>query len=150
MLHRWARARSSNRSPPKKKSGEIEEAILSAAKDLFLDVGDEATSMEAVAQAAGVSKRTLYARHSTKEALMEAVLEDRVQRWSNEANARGFATGGREAFVPEGALLNVGWRFYQGDIVAPPRKEQSASYVAANASGARGARRSATKWCGAR
>lgn len=74
--------------PPKKKSGEIEEAILSAATGLFLDVGYEATSMEAVAQAAGVSKRTLYARHSTKEALMKSVVEDRVQRWSNEASAR--------------------------------------------------------------
>lgn len=40
---------------------------------------------------------------------------------------------------PEGASLNVGWRFYPGDIIAPPLKEQSASYVAAKAGGARGA-----------
>ena len=73
--------------PPNKKAGEIDEAILTAARDLFLSVGYEATSMEAVAQAAGVSKRTLYARHSTKEALMKSVVEDRVQRWSSEASA---------------------------------------------------------------
>lgn len=73
--------------PPNKKAGQIDEAILSAARDLFLSAGYEATSMEAVAQAAGVSKRTLYARHSTKEALMKSVVEDRVQRWSTEASA---------------------------------------------------------------
>jgi TetR/AcrR family transcriptional regulator, mexJK operon transcriptional repressor len=72
--------------PPNKKAGQIDEAILSAARDLFLSVGYEATTMEAVAQGAGVSKRTLYARHSTKEALMKAVVEDRVRRWSNEAS----------------------------------------------------------------
>ncbi len=43
------------------------------------------------------------------------------------------------AFEPEGASLNLGWRFYQGDIVAPSIKEQSAAYVAAKAGGARGA-----------
>jgi TetR/AcrR family transcriptional regulator, mexJK operon transcriptional repressor len=74
--------------PPKKKAGEIEEAIFSAAKELFLSVGYEATSMEAVAQAAGVSKRTLYIRHSTKEALIKSVVEDRIRTWSDEASSR--------------------------------------------------------------
>lgn len=74
--------------PPSKRAGEIEQVILSAAKDLFLSVGYEATSMEAVAQTAGVSKRTLYIRHSTKEALIKAVVEDRIRSWSNEASAR--------------------------------------------------------------
>ena len=74
--------------PPTKKAGEIEEAILSAAKEMFLSLGYEATSMEAVAQAAGVSKRTLYIRHSTKEALIKSVVEDRIRTWSNEASAR--------------------------------------------------------------
>ncbi|HWV13041.1 MAG TPA: TetR/AcrR family transcriptional regulator [Sphingobium sp.] len=73
--------------PPNKKAGQIDEAILTAARDLFLSAGYEATSMEAVAQLAGVSKRTLYARHSTKEALMKAVVEDRVERWSKDASA---------------------------------------------------------------
>ncbi|KFG89521.1 Glycosyl hydrolases family 2, sugar binding domain protein [Sphingobium herbicidovorans NBRC 16415] len=43
------------------------------------------------------------------------------------------------AFAPEGASLNVGWRFQKGDIVPPPLKEQSATYVASKAGGARGA-----------
>ncbi|WP_449469161.1 TetR/AcrR family transcriptional regulator [Sphingobium chungangianum] len=78
--------------PPNKQAGEIEEAILSAAKELFLSVGYETTSMEAVAQAAGVSKRTLYIRHSTKDALMRAVVEDRVRTWSDEASRRNSDT----------------------------------------------------------
>jgi hypothetical protein len=44
------------------------------------------------------------------------------------------------AAVPEGgASLNVGWRFYRGDIVPPPLLHHSHSYVAAKAGGARGA-----------
>lgn len=74
--------------PPSKHSGEIEEAILVAAKDLFLSIGYEATSMEAVAQTAGVSKRTLYTRHSSKEELMKAVVGKWVRQWADEATAR--------------------------------------------------------------
>ncbi|WP_230461431.1 TetR/AcrR family transcriptional regulator [Sphingobium sp. CAP-1] len=44
--------------------------------------------MEAVASAAAVSKRTLYQRHSTKEELMQAVVEDRVRTWADDATAR--------------------------------------------------------------
>lgn len=37
------------------------------------------------------------------------------------------------------ASLNAGWRFHPGDIVPPPLRQQSESYVAAKAGGARGA-----------
>jgi AcrR family transcriptional regulator len=74
--------------PPKKRSGEIEQGILAAAKTLFLNLGYEATSMEAVASAAEVSKRTLYARHATKDELMKAVVLDRVRNWADDATAR--------------------------------------------------------------
>ena len=40
---------------------------------------------------------------------------------------------------PGAASLNVGWRFHQGDVVTPPLRTHSASYVAAKAGGARGA-----------
>ncbi|WP_230461433.1 glycoside hydrolase family 2 TIM barrel-domain containing protein [Sphingobium sp. CAP-1] len=39
----------------------------------------------------------------------------------------------------EGASLNIGWRFYKGDIVSPPILHHSVAYVAAKAGGARGA-----------
>ncbi len=52
------------------------EAILNAAEELFLRDGFDATSMDAIAAAAGVSKRTIYNHFGTKEALFEAYLTE--------------------------------------------------------------------------
>lgn len=66
----------------------ITPAILAAAREHFLSVGFDATPMEAVAAAAGVSKNTLYSRYPTKTALLHAVVEDRMVAWQAEADAR--------------------------------------------------------------
>ena len=50
-------------------------AILDAAARLFLVQGFGATSMHAVAAAAGISKRTLYIHFRTKHALFAAVIQ---------------------------------------------------------------------------
>lgn len=44
--------------------------------------------MEAAALAAGISKRTLYLRYGSKEALLKGVVEARVASWSAAASAR--------------------------------------------------------------
>ncbi len=49
--------------------------ILYAAKDVFLELGFERTSMEVVAERAETSKRTLYAHFQNKETLYFAVVE---------------------------------------------------------------------------
>ena len=49
-------------------------AILAAAKPIFLRQGLEATSLEAVAAAAGVSKVTVYGHFGDKAGLFEAVV----------------------------------------------------------------------------
>ncbi len=49
-------------------------AIMQAAAELFMVDGYAAVSMDAVAKAAGVSKATLYAHFSGKEALFEAIV----------------------------------------------------------------------------
>jgi AcrR family transcriptional regulator len=67
-------------------AGAIEEAILAAATKLFLTKGYDGTSMEAVALVAGISKRTLYLRYGSKEALMKGVVEDRVASWAVAAS----------------------------------------------------------------
>lgn len=46
--------------------------MLDAAKRLFIEYGFGATSMDAIAQAAGVSKATVYAHHDSKQALFAA------------------------------------------------------------------------------
>lgn len=51
-------------------------AIVAAAKRLFLGQGYGATSMDAVARDAPVSKRTLYNHFPSKEALFTAVVKD--------------------------------------------------------------------------
>ncbi|TCS14939.1 TetR/AcrR family transcriptional regulator [Caulobacter sp. BK020] len=74
--------------PTLARSEAINADILNAARDHFLSLGFEATPMESVAVAAGISKGTLYSRYPTKEALLQAVVADRLQAWSAEADAR--------------------------------------------------------------
>jgi TetR/AcrR family transcriptional regulator, mexJK operon transcriptional repressor len=49
--------------------------ILSAARDLFLEHGLTAVSMDAIADRAGVSKATVYSHFGDKDDLLRAVLE---------------------------------------------------------------------------
>ena len=53
---------------------ELNERILAAATELFLTEGYGSTSIEAVAAAAGISKRTFYHRFNDKAALFAAVV----------------------------------------------------------------------------
>jgi TetR/AcrR family transcriptional repressor of mexJK operon len=66
----------------------INSAILDIAREQFLAVGVEAAAMETIAAAAGVSKGTLYARYPTKEALVRAVVEERIAAWGVAADTR--------------------------------------------------------------
>lgn len=51
------------------------DAILDAAIELFIESGFEQTSMDAIAEAADVAKGTLYYHFSSKEGLVEAIIE---------------------------------------------------------------------------
>jgi TetR/AcrR family transcriptional regulator, mexJK operon transcriptional repressor len=62
----------------------IERAILQAAREHFLAAGFEPVAMEAIAATAQVSKSTLYARYPTKEALLRAVVDAEIARWSEQ------------------------------------------------------------------
>jgi TetR/AcrR family transcriptional repressor of mexJK operon len=55
------------------------EAILAAAHDLFLDRGVAATTMDAIAERAGVSKMTVYANFRDKPVLLAAVFDRRIK-----------------------------------------------------------------------
>ena len=52
------------------------QTIVSAAKGLFLGQGYGVTSMDTIAQAAGVTKQTVYRYYPSKEALFGAVMQD--------------------------------------------------------------------------
>ncbi len=68
------------------------EQVLDAATTLFLRDGYGLTSLEAVAAAAGVSKRTLYARFNGKAALLREVVARLVALWRPPFDA-GFEQG---------------------------------------------------------
>lgn len=58
-----------------KRSEELSESILWAAKNVFLEVGFERASMDEIAARTPTSKRTLYAHYESKENLYLAVVE---------------------------------------------------------------------------
>lgn len=55
--------------------------LLQAADELFYQEGIHATSMDAVAKRAGVTKMTLYFHFSSKDELVAAYLGERDRRW---------------------------------------------------------------------
>jgi AcrR family transcriptional regulator len=65
--------------PSREQAAELGDRILDVAADLFLTEGYGATSIEAVAQRAGISKRTFYHRFHDKAALFDAVLRRIIQ-----------------------------------------------------------------------
>jgi AcrR family transcriptional regulator len=67
--------------PTRREAAALGEKILDAATALFLHRGFGATSIEAVARRARISKRTFYHRFDDKPALYRAVIQRLLQRW---------------------------------------------------------------------
>ena len=68
--------------------------ILDAAYELFYKEGFAQTSIDAVAAAAGITKRTLYYHFDSKQSLVEAVLGvqhemmlARIERWAKRVSS---------------------------------------------------------------
>lgn len=70
------------------------ERILAAASDLFYHRGIGAVGVESVAEAAGVTKKTLYDRFGSKAKLVEAYLRARDERWRSFLTAYVDERGG--------------------------------------------------------
>jgi len=58
--------------------------IIGAARKLFLESGYDATSMDAIAEDSGVSKRTAYNYFKNKEALFAAMMEKVIEKVCEE------------------------------------------------------------------
>ncbi|WP_322013652.1 TetR/AcrR family transcriptional regulator [Paraburkholderia sp. J12] len=81
------------------------EALLNAARDLFLSQGPDGVTVDEIAARAGVSKVTLYANFADRNALLEAVMARESERIiSNDYLAD---TAGRDL---EAALCGLGER----------------------------------------
>ena len=73
MESRTADARSRVGRPTPTEAAQLTERLRKAAVETFLDHGYDGTTMETVAQAAGITKSTLYSRYPDKRALFIAV-----------------------------------------------------------------------------
>lgn len=89
---------------PTRAAAELRDArLIEVAAELFMERGFEGTSIDAVAEAARVSKPTVYARYQDKAALFRAVLERHIRLWleplsaAAEAKARAAASENVEA-----------------------------------------------------
>ena len=97
-------AASAKAKPVQRSSGKAA-LILSAARDLFTGAGYGATSMDAVAAAADVSKATVYAHYTSKPELFAAVIAQEgqaniaaLERRPDETIADALRRLAREAF----------------------------------------------------
>ena len=66
--------------PSKADAEQIGQRIIDAATELFFTLGYGATSVEAVARRAGISKRTFFHRFANKSALLSAVVHRTIDR----------------------------------------------------------------------
>jgi AcrR family transcriptional regulator len=89
------------------------EAITSAATELFLNRGYDGTSLARIAEAAGVSKSTLFKQFPTKAALFEAIVTESWQRDVGDTAARPQAGDLRSG------LTAIGHRY--ADLIGRPR-----------------------------
>lgn len=98
-------------------------AVIAAARALFLEHGYAGTTMEEIAAAAGLTKRTLYNNYADKDALFSEIVAEVM------AYAEAFAAGLREEFAAgvtganlEAWLDDVGRRLALGimrpDVIA--------------------------------
>lgn len=74
----------------RRKSSETRQQIIDAAYTLFYQIGFIRTGVDAIADAAGITKRTLYQHFRSKDELIEAVLEHqhqmalaRIRQWAD-------------------------------------------------------------------
>jgi len=67
--------------PTREQAIERDRELLDTALDLFLDMGFERASIEAITAAVGMAKRTIYSRYGDKRGLFRAALQRAIDEW---------------------------------------------------------------------
>jgi AcrR family transcriptional regulator len=98
--------------PPRERAGEVDERILDAARQVFLERGLAGASIDEIASLARAGKPTIYARFPSKEALFIAVGMRNVA--ANIARFDSYATTGTSI---EERLTSAGVNFLQWALV---------------------------------
>lgn len=105
--------------PQLRSDDETRAIILEAARSEFAVSGYAATNMEHVARRASVSTKTLYRLIPNKEALFEAMVTDRIDRFASVVKLRA-CDGDIEAALTE-ALRVCGELILDGEVIALQR-----------------------------
>jgi len=82
--------------------------LLDRALELFLEHGYEQTTLDMIAAAVGMTKRTVYARYEDKAALFRAAVQRAIDRWIVPVEAmRAVETGDLEATLTAIAKIRM-------------------------------------------
>ncbi len=83
-------------------------ALLDTALDLFLDLGFEQTTIDAIARTVGMTKRTLYARYPDKASLFHAAVRLAIDRFTvTQEQIEATDTGDLEQTLIAIAMLRI-------------------------------------------
>jgi AcrR family transcriptional regulator len=91
--------------PTREQAEQRHAELLNCALDMFLDRGYEQTTIEAIAAAVSMTKRTIYARYDDKAALFRAAVQHAIER----------------SIVPEQALRSLETDDLEATLVAVAR-----------------------------
>lgn len=94
--------------PTRERARQRHDQLLDSALDLFLDKGFEQATIDAIAASVGMTKRTVYARHSDKAALFKATVQRAIERLIVASSTlRALETGDIETTLAAVARLRV-------------------------------------------
>ena len=77
----------SSRRPGRPKDDAKRDAILSAAREVFVKYGPDGTTIGAIADAAGVCRATIYSHYENKERLMAVAMEEETRDFGELSQA---------------------------------------------------------------
>ena len=109
--------RRSGGRPTRHAAAQRDERVIGMAADLFLDRGFDLASIDALAEAAGVGKATLYARFGDKRQLFVAAIRQEIGRWLAPLSAIVEQVIADDAAVAvEPTLLEIGRQMTQRSL----------------------------------
>jgi len=113
-------ARPQRGRPQLRPDDETRDIIYDAARHVFAEKGFSATSMEAIARAAGVSTKTLYRLIENKAVLFEQMVRQRIDRFVNAVNLSVCENRNFEVALGD-ALIICGELILDREVLAIPR-----------------------------
>ena len=98
---------------PNSRSAQKFNAIVEAAEQVFMQQGFQKASMDAIAKAAKVSKRTVYNHFETKDALFHHILENVCYQMMTSTELPYESSRPLDQQLTE--LLNIEWTLYASE-----------------------------------